>query len=113
MGGSFNLENVRGTLIGVGNHAKGTNKIVGASPQLAEVERMLQELKALLAEHATEIDDKANAQQALAKVQQELRSEEPRQGKLRKWLSAVGDAAPGVSAIAQAVAAIRSALTSL
>jgi hypothetical protein len=114
MTGNVEMRGISGNVAGVGAGATGNISIGGTSdPAIAEVQRRLAELQALVERHAADLDDAEAARAAVAEADREVRSGHPQQGRLRMLLSAVAGAAPGVSAVTAAVSGIRGLLGGL
>jgi hypothetical protein len=112
--GSVNMRNITGNVAGVGAGAIGNITIGGMpDPALAELQRRLTELQAIVDRHAAELNDAEAARAALAEADREVRSGTPQHGRLRMLLSAVVGAASGVSAVTAAASGIRSLLDGL
>ena len=108
------MRNITGNVAGVGGGAIGNITIGGTpDPTLAELQRRLTELQAIVDRHAAELDDADAARAAVAEADREVRSGTPRHGLLRMLLSAVIGAASGVSAVTAAASGIRSLLDGL
>ena len=108
MSGAINIVNSRGNFAGIGEHAHAnvaTNAV--ANQPLDEIERELTHLTRLLEKHAGAVADRRAAEEALAQAKEELHSGGPRPPFLRTALNAIVGSAPGISAVADAVSAIK------
>jgi DNA repair ATPase RecN len=108
--GNFEVHGVTGQGIAIGHGARATFRASADPAELAQVTQKLAELSALIEKHADRLDDPATAREALAQVNQELRTMDPQPSRLKMLLSAITGAASGISAIATAVAGVRGLL---
>ncbi|GIJ58894.1 hypothetical protein [Virgisporangium aurantiacum] len=76
---------------------------LAAQARLPDIERLLNELRHLLATHAAEVNDPDGAHAAVAAASDEVRTGRPEPGRMRILLNAVADAAPALGSVAQAV----------
>lgn len=107
--GNIHTGDVTGQAIAIGHGAEATFRS-SVDPKLAQVTEKLAELRALIDKHADRLDDPATAHEALAQVEQELRTTNPQPSKLKMLLSAITGAASGISTITTAVAGVRGLL---
>ena len=108
--GNIHTGNVAGQAIAIGHGARATFGASDDPAELAQVTQKLAELSALIDKHADRLDDPATAHEALAQVEQELRTTNPQPSKLKMLLSAITGAASGISTITTAVAGVRGLL---
>jgi hypothetical protein len=89
----------------IGSHATGHVHAGSypSRPELAEIDRRLSDLRALLDRHAAVLADLASARAAIDAAAEELRTQRPEPSRVRLFLNAIAGAAPGVTAISQAV----------
>ena len=74
-----------------------------AQARLADVERLLSDLRHLLTTHAAEVNDPDGAHSALAAASDEVRTGRPEPERMRILLNAVGVAAPALGSVTQTV----------
>jgi len=110
---SIRIKNEHGNIVGVGRGATGTYIGSESSSTLAEIQRQLAELRGLLTQYREALNDCDTAYEAMAEAERELESGRPRAEKLRMLLSAIGGAAPGVTAVTAAASAVRDLLSGL
>jgi hypothetical protein len=108
--GDIRTGNVSGQGIAIGHGAEASFQSGVDQELLANIERQLAELNALIDKHADDLDDPEIAREAIAAVEQELRAANPQPSRLKMLLSAVTGAASGISAITAAVAGVRGLL---
>lgn len=76
---------------------------LAAQAQLGEIQRLLSELRQLLATHSAEVNDLDGARACLDAAGDEVRTGRPQPGRMRILLNAVADAAPALESVARAV----------
>jgi hypothetical protein len=108
--GNIHTGDVTGQAIAIGHGAKATFRASGDPKLAAQVTEKLAELSALIDKHADHLDDPATAHEALAQVEQELRTTDPQPSRLKMLLSAITGAASGIATITTAVAGVRGLL---
>lgn len=89
----------------IGRYARGSVHRSGGptDPRMADLDRRLADLRALIEKHATALADAPGAREAADAVSEELRSDHPQPSRLRLYLTAIAGAAPGVTAVTQVV----------
>jgi hypothetical protein len=108
---SISIVNRGGSIGAIGRNSQGiVNNRADSNPKLTEVGRKLAELRRLLEQNSNQLDDREVAKTAVAEAEREIESSPPQNGKLRMLLSAISGAAPGVTAVADAVKAIKDLL---
>jgi hypothetical protein len=103
------IKNKNGNIAGVGDHAEGSIVISCRD----DIEEGLRELRRELDRQAEALDDRRAAENALAKVEEEIRSDRPRASKLKEWIGEIAVAASGVNTVVAAAAAVKALVTGL
>jgi hypothetical protein len=100
---TFNGANATIRAIGRGSRGRVVPGQPAAEAQLAEVHRLLIELRRLLATHAANVHDPDGARSALDAASDEVRTGRPEPRRMRILLNAVAVAAPALGSVAEAV----------